>query len=41
MEEKDLEKIKSDIANLEEYTPILNERIASNELALQKLEVRF
>ena len=41
MAEKDIQRLREDLTNLEEYTPILNERIATNELAIQSLEARI
>ena len=41
MADQELLKLREDITNLEEYTPIINERLANNELQVQKLETRF
>ena len=40
MDEK-IKKLNDDVTNLEEYTPIINERLANNELAIQKVEERL
>jgi hypothetical protein len=34
MEESELVKLREDVTNLEEYTPIINERLANNELTI-------
>jgi hypothetical protein len=36
--EVELKKLREDLTNLEEYTPIINERLANNELTIQKLD---
>jgi len=36
-----IKQLKDDITNLEEYTPIINERLANNELAIQRVEERL
>lgn len=33
MEDK-IKQLKEDISNLEDYTPVINERLANNELAI-------
>lgn len=40
MDEK-IKKLNDDVTNLEEYTPIINERLANNELAIQRVEERL
>ncbi len=40
MDEK-IKQLKDDVTNLEEYTPIINERLANNELAIQRVEERL
>ena len=37
----DTSKLEERISDLEEYNPVLNERIAENELAIQKLDERL
>ena len=37
----DTSKLEERITDLEEYNPVLNERIAENELAIQKLDERL
>ena len=41
MEDSELLKLRQAVNNLEDYTPIINERLANNELEIQKLETRF
>ncbi len=41
MEDSELVKLREDVNNLEDYTPVINERLANNELEIQKLETRF
>ncbi len=39
MEDSELVKLREDVNNLEDYTPVINERLANNELEIQKLEM--
>ena len=41
MEDSELVKLREDVNNLEDYKPVINERLANNELEIQKLETRF
>ena len=41
MEDSELVKLREDVNNLEDDTPVINERLANNELEIQKLETRF